>query len=94
MEPTTISFDCDPATRHGGKPLRDTFLSSSAQLFVVGTTLSLSTSPASFNTQYRLVLSPKSIPIVNRSALRIFVLRVELFEFLLFFFMRVTHWEA
>src|SRR6266581_2526233 len=57
--------------------------------FVVAHIPSTSTSPAAFNTQYRLVLSPRPIPIVTPSDLRNFVvvLRVELFEILIFFFM-------
>jgi hypothetical protein len=58
-------------------------------LFVVAHDPSASTSPAAFSAQYRLVLSPRSILIVRRSDLRIFVvvLRIGLFAFLIFFFM-------
>src|SRR5271155_2480197 len=69
--------------------------------FVVATEASRITSPASSNTQIRLFLSPRSIPIVIRSVLRALSTRFELPGTLLFFLMPVSffaprvrfHWE-
>src|SRR5215472_10414664 len=58
---------------------------------VVGQELSSTTSPAAFNTQHRLTLSPTSIPIVRPTDLRTLLLRAGFFSsFLIFFFMPVS----
>src|SRR5580704_5871908 len=73
----------------------------SIPFFVVATLRSPITSPSSASTQYRLVLSPRSIPIVARSDRRLTCFRrgllVALFFFMvgLLFAPRVrTHWDS
>jgi hypothetical protein len=63
---------------------------------VVSTLASLNTSPFSSNMQYRLVLSPKSIPTVTFIILVAFLLAFGLLQPLLFFFMAglLLHFEC